>query len=975
MIRLQLFGPAALAGPDGRELAGLLAQPKRFALLAYLATAPAPTRHRRDTLLALFWPESDDEHARASLRQTLYELRRSLGRGVLHSEGKDLVAVDAGALWCDTAEFTALLERGCDGEALAHYRGPFLDGFHLAGAPDFERWQSQQSRRFQTEAAAAAWRLSGAAETTDPAAARRWAARACALAPYDETGLRRYMELLCGQGDRATAVRAYDRFAGRLASDLGLSASAETMALVDRIRRMGMEPGNERGRAAEGSSTEGIGHPKILPDGPVLDTAEPDRSGTARDRSGRRLAIFSTGVLLVASVVWSLTRIVPAPLDDRLIAVFPFRTAGATAAVHHLGEGLMDVVATALTGREGMPSAISPRTMDVLLARSRDGAAPDLGPDAALAMAREQGAGRLLTGAIVGDDRQVTIHWSLVEVGSGEALLHASVSAPPDSVDRLATGVVARVVGAQAGISPERISALTTRSLPALRAYLEGRQAMRRGRHVEAVHAFDRAVSLDTTFALAALSLRRVQAWANMRGVNSPRALRLAHRGYDQLSQEDRLYLDGLPDLIDGDEWLQLRIDAARLVPNSPDLRFQLGDFYYHFGSALDIDDAHERARLHLAAALEADTAYLEPLIHLHDLALARGDFEAARRYGDRIMAFDSTSLTSLRVRHARSRYPGLERPQEPLFYDTLPIGFLARIAAHRLLDLLPPEPEVIEALERAVERPLPEHERRKALDALYTAAVHEGRPGLLRKVMAESRLSPEAEALNRLTLALLWLQDEVSAKTAAADVRSFLESTAEADVPSHPATLAGCALALWQSVAGDGAAAAATAHTTAATWHGVNIDTAGVFATGGRNTAVLCEELVAADRAVRAGAPEAGRLLDRVDRELARWPALASATIAEWNLHVARLWQQLGRHERALVTARRWARDDLANLFRVDALLVEAQSAARLGRRSEAIRAYRQFIDWRWRAEPPFADEVAVARSRLALLQRTSGP
>jgi len=975
MIRLQLFGPAALARPDGRELSSLLAQPKRFALLAYLATAPASTRHRRDTLLALFWPESDDEHARASLRQTLYELRRSLGRGVLHSGGKDLVAVDAEALWCDTAEFTALLERGCDEEALAHYRGPYLDGFHLAGAPDFERWQSQQSRRFQTEAMAAAWRLSAAAEITDPAAARRWAARACALAPYDEAGLRRYMELLCGQGDRATAMRVYERFAGRLASDLELAASAETMALVRRIRRMGMEPGVEEGGVVDGGSIEVSRHEEIQPEGPQLDIAEVDMPALARDRSRRRTAMLSIGFLLVASVAWLLTRSLPTPLDDRLIAVFPFRTAGATAVVHHLGEGLMDVVATSLTGREGMPSAVSPRTMDVLLIRNRGDPALDPGPDAALAMAREQGAGRLLTGAIVGDDRRVTVHWSLVEVGSGEELLRASVSAPPDSVDRLAMGIVARVVGVQAGVSLERISALTTRSLPALRAFLEGRQAMRRGRHAEAVHAFDRAVSLDTTFALAALSLRRVHAWANMRGVNSPRALRLARRGYDQLSQEDRLYLDGLPDLIDGDEWLQLRIDAVRLIPDSPDLRFQLGDFYYHFGSALDIEDAHERARLHLAAALEADTAYLEPLIHLHDLALARRDFEAARRYGDRIMAFDSTSLTSLSVRHARSRYDGIERPQTPLFYDTLPIGFLARIAAHRLLDLLPPEPDAIDALERAMERPLPEHERRKALDALYTAAVHEGRPGLLSRVMAESRVSSEAEALDRLTLAMLWLRDRMTAAAAAADVRFFLENASEDDLPSHPATLAGCALALWQSVRGDEAAAVATVRMTAATWHGVNIDTADIFARGGRNTAVLCEELVVADRAVRAGAPEAERLLDRVDRELARWPALASATIAEWNLHVARLWQELGRDERALVTARRWARDDLANLFRVDALLVEAQSAARLGRRSEAIRAYRQFIDWRSRAESPFSDEVAVARARLALLQRRSGP
>ena len=80
MIELTLLGPHALRGSDGRELTSLPAQPKRFALLAYLALG-AGGYHRRDTLAALFWPDLDQFAARRALRNTLYHLREALGEG------------------------------------------------------------------------------------------------------------------------------------------------------------------------------------------------------------------------------------------------------------------------------------------------------------------------------------------------------------------------------------------------------------------------------------------------------------------------------------------------------------------------------------------------------------------------------------------------------------------------------------------------------------------------------------------------------------------------------------------------------------------------------------------------------------------------------------------------------------------------------------------------------------------------------
>ena len=88
MILLRLFGTVVLRADDGRELRSVVVQPKRLALLAYLAAAPGG-RHRRDTLLAVFWPDLDSTHARGALNKSLHYLRRSLGENVVVSQGDE----------------------------------------------------------------------------------------------------------------------------------------------------------------------------------------------------------------------------------------------------------------------------------------------------------------------------------------------------------------------------------------------------------------------------------------------------------------------------------------------------------------------------------------------------------------------------------------------------------------------------------------------------------------------------------------------------------------------------------------------------------------------------------------------------------------------------------------------------------------------------------------------------------------------
>ena len=104
-IELRTLGTLDLHSAEGRELHSLLAQPKRIALLAYLCVAQPRGFHRRDTLLGLFWPDSDQEHARTSLRKSLHLLRRALGDAAIVSRGDEEVAVDFQLVSCDTVAF------------------------------------------------------------------------------------------------------------------------------------------------------------------------------------------------------------------------------------------------------------------------------------------------------------------------------------------------------------------------------------------------------------------------------------------------------------------------------------------------------------------------------------------------------------------------------------------------------------------------------------------------------------------------------------------------------------------------------------------------------------------------------------------------------------------------------------------------------------------------------------------------------
>jgi serine/threonine-protein kinase len=236
MIRLRALGALDLRGSEDQELRVLLAQPKRAALLAYLALATPRGLHRRDTLLALFWPEHDTEHARNALSQAVHFLRRSLGAEVLVAANGDGLGLDWRDFWCDATAFEEALEAGRSVDAIELYRGDLLEGFHVADAPDFERWLDTERARLGDRYGKALESIAAEREASGDYrdAVRLWR-RLASRDRYNSHVALRLMRALTAAGDPAGALQHARMHETLLREDLAIAPDPAIGALVSEL--------------------------------------------------------------------------------------------------------------------------------------------------------------------------------------------------------------------------------------------------------------------------------------------------------------------------------------------------------------------------------------------------------------------------------------------------------------------------------------------------------------------------------------------------------------------------------------------------------------------------------------------------------------------------------------------------------------------------------------------------------------------
>jgi TolB-like protein/DNA-binding SARP family transcriptional activator len=547
MIELHTLGALELTSADSKAVGGVLAQPRRAALLCYLALATPRGFHRRDTLFALFWPEYDADAARHALRQSIYFLRRALGTDAIVSRGDEELALAPDQVRCDVWAFDAAVEEGRPADALALYRGELLAGFHISAAPDFERWLDEERSRLRQRAGEAGWALAAARERAgDAAGAAAAARRAAALFPTDETAVRRLILLLESVGDRVAAVRAYEAFAWKLEGEYELEPSAETREVAARIRaELGdgqtVAPGSQGvpSPAAPAGNyrarTRVAGSPTGPPAGAAADF--PAEGGWVAPAWLRRFGASWKRVgipvaTLAAFIAWGWAirhHDRPETPEIRRLAVLPLANLTGDERQEYFVNGMHEALVTELS------------QIPALTVISRQSTVQYQGTDRPIpAIARELGVDALLEGSVFRAEDSVRITVQLIRADPEEHMWAGTYRGALRNAITL-QGEVARAVGlaihAKAAAEAQAPHAAPSVSLEAQEAYLQGLYHLERQMVAVELTRSGRLEALRTAVADLEEAVALAPEWATAHA-KLARAYHWIASSYDELAPE-----------------------------------------------------------------------------------------------------------------------------------------------------------------------------------------------------------------------------------------------------------------------------------------------------------------------------------------------------------------------------------------------------------------------------------------------------
>jgi TolB-like protein/DNA-binding SARP family transcriptional activator/tetratricopeptide (TPR) repeat protein len=530
MFTLRLLGGASLA-EDGRAIRGRAAQPRRLALLALLSRAPGRTLSR-DKLVGYLWAEHDGEQARHLLTVSLYELRKALGDEALSSRSEE-VALHPELVRTDAEEFERALASGDPERAAAAYTGPFLDGFYVSGAPEFERWAAETREYLERRYREAVERMAEARTAAGDARGAVEAWRSLAVSdPYSARVALGYMRALDTAGDRAAALQHARVHAALVEAEYGMDPDPDVEALATRLRMATESPTVEAPATAEPTpdplvreidpeppAPSPVPSPSApeepassatisIPHGDPAEVRAPPRRLPAAPRRYARGAGALALVITAVSLMWTYRGPTPAessPTTPPSIVVLPFVSIGGTGGDEYFRDGLTDEIINSLARVEGM--RVISRTSSFLL-RDRPMDAREIG--------KAVGVGNVLEGSVRVQGDSLRIFASLVDAKSLALVWSETYDGGFEDVFRVQNEIAERIVEAlrvRLVGSPRAPVRAATTDVEAYHLYLRARHHWHRRTREDmarAVSLYQEAIEHDPQYALAYAGLADV---------------------------------------------------------------------------------------------------------------------------------------------------------------------------------------------------------------------------------------------------------------------------------------------------------------------------------------------------------------------------------------------------------------------------------------------------------------------------------
>jgi TolB-like protein/DNA-binding SARP family transcriptional activator len=569
---------------------------KAWALLAYLALHPA-REISRERLATLLWGERFDEQARASLRQTLYELRSALGERLADHliANRDSIALLNDGIEVDVLrlEDLVLRDRVQDlAQITSLYRGPLLDGLDT-GEPGFDEWLAGERARLQDLVCGALERLASAhLEQGHSEAAIETAQHLIRLDPLREKAHRLLMRGLAAEGRRSEALKQFQDLERILEAELGVTPDPETVRLRDELVRDGDTM----------LSTRSAVRPDIQP-GPG--TTEPDSVKSARTKAPWRIiaaaSMFSLGIALAGLWVFypgerekgaelASEANLPLPLPNKpSIAVLPFENLSGDPQQVYLADGLTEDLITALS------------KASQLLVIARTSVAGYKGKSVKVqSIAEDLGVRYVLEGSVQKSGENLRITTQLIDAISGHHLWSERFDRKASQFFALQDDIVRLVlIELQVKLTDGEHARVASRGTTNLDAWLLRLQGMTelykftRESTVRTREIFQAAHELDPNWSRPIAGIAWSYWWEARKGWTDDReewirkGIELAEQAIE-MNPNDTLGYMQLGNLVqlqgDHDRAVELREKAVEIAPNDFQANWGLGSVLYRAG-------------------------------------------------------------------------------------------------------------------------------------------------------------------------------------------------------------------------------------------------------------------------------------------------------------------------------------------------------------------------------------------------------
>ena len=574
-MRLRTFGGPAIESDTTPPQFG----PRRVGLLAVVAAA-GRKGVSRDRVIGLLWPDSGEEQARHTLSQTLHSLKKDSGREWI-AAGPEL-RLDP-AVSSDVGDFLEAVSTGNLAAAAALYAGPFLDGFYLPAAPEFERWVETERGRLHAMALRTletlALQADAAGQRTE---ALRWWHRLTELDPLSGRFAAGLMRALAAAGDRSGALAHARLHEETVRRELDADLDPAIRQLVGSLRMPAappeVSPPAREWPSVPASVAEPFSSRATTSSGPVVPGPRQRRVGIGV------LLIVAVGLVIILRSLWP-----GAGPRSPFLAVGEIRSPGLGDTAAPAGV-LRDMLATSLGQVGGLQVVANSRLVELMPPGS------DTLSSATSDAARRAGATQLIEGEIQPDRADLVMTFRRVAIETGVVVQGYQVRA----ADRYAlvdsaTAALAR----DFHLSPPggAVADVRTASPAAYAIYEEGLRAYYQYDGPAAYRLMTAALERDGSFAMAAY-----YAWMAGRGlvdeVEGSRTLQLAKRLAPRASERERLLIEGAVAAMDAPITQAVAIAETLTVryPMDPDGQILLGEARFQNGEWARAVNALERA-------------------------------------------------------------------------------------------------------------------------------------------------------------------------------------------------------------------------------------------------------------------------------------------------------------------------------------------------------------------------------------------